>query len=88
MFQAGQLDQIRKDFNTCQDLREPNDFKTFANDLQNRFLGTAQYNQVKGNMSTIGEMCKTMMVPDPYQALVKMFKVMVTLYCCFRMLKN
>ncbi|XP_022106757.1 thymus-specific serine protease-like [Acanthaster planci] len=74
MRQAGKFDQLQNDFNTCQNLTKPNDFKTFANYLQSRFMGTAQYNRVEGNSSSIGDMCKIMMVPDPYQALVKMFK--------------
>ncbi|XP_022106762.1 thymus-specific serine protease-like isoform X1 [Acanthaster planci] len=74
MWKAGQLAQIQKDFNTCQDLTEPNDFKTFASNLQGEFMSAAQYNRVEGNSSTIGDLCKKMMVPDPYQALVNIFK--------------
>ena len=75
MIKAGQLAQLQKDFKTCQDLTNKNDLKTFASDLQNRFMGTAQYNQVYGNSSDIGGMCKRMMVADPYEALVMMFEV-------------
>ncbi|XP_038044256.1 thymus-specific serine protease-like isoform X2 [Patiria miniata] len=73
MKQAGQLAQIVKDFNTCQDMTDPNDFKTFASDLQGTFMSAAQYNYIEGNSSSIGTLCQQMMVPDPYQALVKMF---------------
>ena len=75
MIKAGQLAQLQKDFKTCQDLTNKNDLKTFASDLQVSFMGLVQYNQVYGNSSDIGGMCKRMMVADPYKALVKMFAV-------------
>ena len=75
MIKAGPLAQLQKDFKTCQHLTNKTDLKTFASTLETKFIGPVQYNRMSGNTSSIGEMCKIMMVADPYKALQEMFAV-------------
>ena len=74
--------KLEKDFSSCGDMSHPNDTWVFTQNLMSILDSIVQYNnQIPGAMN-IQQVCQDMTNPSmtPYQSLVRIVQVRMTVY--------
>ena len=79
MITAGQLDQLSKDFKTCEPIRTKDDIYQFVTSLAFPVMFTVQANYYLPGVN-IKALCENITVNDPYKALVKIVNL-VSIFC-------